>query len=72
MSAYLAEAHALDDELELFAMRRLEPVFSMPLADHLDDCAFCRDRLARTMVAIHDICLALTDRHSHKGFFVSR
>lgn len=67
MEAYLAEEHASEDELELFAMRRLEPSFSMPLADHLDDCALCRDRLARTMIIIHNIGLALTDRHSHEG-----
>ncbi|HEY6343391.1 MAG TPA: hypothetical protein VIY49_17990 [Bryobacteraceae bacterium] len=67
MSAYLAEGHALDDELEMFAMRRLEPSFSVRIADHLDDCAFCRGRLARAMVTVHDIRLALTDRHSHEA-----
>jgi anti-sigma factor ChrR (cupin superfamily) len=46
--------HPSDDDIELYARDRLAPLPSARIATHLEQCQYCRDRLARAVILIND------------------
>ncbi|HLH44090.1 MAG TPA: hypothetical protein VKV74_13975 [Bryobacteraceae bacterium] len=51
----LAAEHLSDEDLELYARERVEAAKAARMSFHLESCAECRDRLARTMIFLHDL-----------------
>jgi hypothetical protein len=51
----LAAEHLSDEDLELYARERLEAGKAARMSFHLESCADCRDRLAQTMIFLHDL-----------------
>jgi hypothetical protein len=55
----LAAEHLSDEDLELYARERLEAGKAARMSFHLESCGGCLDRLAQTMIFLHDLRLRM-------------